>query len=195
MDQTRTTTRLLDGLAGQDRSCWEDFDRRYRPVIAAVCVRLGVPNSDAADIAQETLLAFLKDLRGGKYDRGRGRLRAWLAGITRRRIADHFRVRREQCLGSWVPEEPGDDVVARTWESEQREEILREALHQVQVSSRTTDITWRAFELTALRDFPIDAAASELGVTAQDVYLARSRVLARVREAAARLAVEHEDDA
>ena len=44
--------------------------------------------------------------------------------------------------------------------------------------------TWKAFEQTALRGRPAKAVAAELGVGVAAVYLARSRVLARLRDIA-----------
>ena len=89
-----TTTALLEGLFDPaNQELWRHFDERYRPVIIAFARRLGVEPTDAADIAQETLVQFLRDYREGKYDRNRGRLHCWIIGIAKHRIADQFRLR------------------------------------------------------------------------------------------------------
>lgn len=43
------------------------------------------------------------------------------------------------------------------------------------------DVTWRAFEGYVLRDRPVAEVASELGVSVNAVYVAKSRVLRRLR--------------
>ena len=82
--QVTTTTVLLDGLYDPANSVvWRQFDQRYRPIIIGFARRLGLTDDDAADIAQETLVRFVKEYRAGKYDRTRGRLRTWIIAMVR----------------------------------------------------------------------------------------------------------------
>ena len=91
---TTTTTQLLEALFGPgEEAVWREFDARYRPIIFAFARELGVAAEDAADVAQQTLTEFLRDYRAGKYDRRRGRLRAWIIGIARHRVLDTLRQR------------------------------------------------------------------------------------------------------
>jgi hypothetical protein len=74
-EPSRTTTALLEGLHDPaDAVAWEQFDRRYRPIVVGFASRLGLADADAADVAQEVMLQFVKEYRAGKYDRQRGRL-------------------------------------------------------------------------------------------------------------------------
>jgi RNA polymerase sigma-70 factor, ECF subfamily len=92
--RTVTTSTLLRGLlASRDDRAWCEVDERYRPIVLRLAERCGLDADDAADVAQETLTQFFEDYRAGKYDRQRGRLRAWLTGIARHRIADARRRR------------------------------------------------------------------------------------------------------
>ena len=70
MDIDRTTTALLEGLFDSDNElAWSHFDARYRPIVIAFARKLGLSESDAGDVAQETILQFLKEYKEGKYDR------------------------------------------------------------------------------------------------------------------------------
>ena len=54
---TRPTTALLEALLDPaDDEIWQDFDRRYRPILIAFARRLGLPDEDAA---HDTLLRIL----------------------------------------------------------------------------------------------------------------------------------------
>jgi RNA polymerase sigma-70 factor (ECF subfamily) len=53
-----------------------------------------------------------------------------------------------------------------------------------------TASTWRAFEHSALQNRPSGEVGAELGMTANAVCIARSRVLRRLREEAKGLVVE-----
>jgi RNA polymerase sigma-70 factor (ECF subfamily) len=62
----------------------------------------------------------------------------------------------------------------------QRQELFRWAADRVRSSVK--EGTWRAFWLTAVDDQPVEDVAMELGITVGAVYIARSRVLAKLRE-------------
>ena len=113
--RTTTTTALLEGLFNADDGVvWQVFDERYRPIMVGIGRRLGLSDSEAEDVAQETLLQFLRDYRANRYDRDKGRLRGWIAGITRHRVIDYQRKRgrRKEKSGGLsslleVPDEAG----------------------------------------------------------------------------------------
>ena len=63
---------------------------------------------------------------------------------------------------------------------EYRREVFRQA--SANVRDVVSDSTWQAFWLTSVDDLSIADAAERLGMTAGSVYIARSRVLKRLRE-------------
>src|SRR5262245_17537560 len=118
---SRTTT-LLDGLLrGDDARLWQEFAERYRPMLLAFGRRLGLGEVDAEDAAQETLLHFIRALRAGKYDRTRGRLRSWIVGIAKYRIADLQRRGIETPVGSCrsaADDESDERRLSQIWDAE-----------------------------------------------------------------------------
>jgi RNA polymerase sigma factor (sigma-70 family) len=181
-----TTTALLDGLHDQsNRAAWSEFDRRYRPILIAFLHRMGLGEADAADAAQETLTCFVQDYRAGKYDRRQGRLRSWLIGIARCRMIDQQRdrVRRRELRGESVLNSISDDAeVDSLWEAEERRYIFEQALRDLRQSTRFNERTVQAFERVVLRHEPVEQVAGELGLTAQEIYNAKNRVVDRLRE-------------
>lgn len=189
---TRTTTALLEGLLDPaDDETWRDFDRRYRPVLVAFARRLGLPDEDAADAAQDTLTQFVRSYRDGKYDRDRGRLRSWITGIARHCICDiHQRRAADPKRGmsaiSELPDEPALDAM---WDEECEQEILRQGLSELRQQTRTEEGTIRAFEMLAFDGRKAAEVAETLSMTLNDVYLAKHRCLKRLREIISR--IEH----
>jgi len=181
-----TTTELLAGLHDREnRVAWEEFDRRYRPILIAFLRRMGLDEADSADVAQETLSCFIKDYRENKYDRSQGRLRTWLIGIARFRLADLRRadgrrreVRGESAMAA-LPAEPEAEAI---WDAEQRRHIFDLAIRELRDSGRFVDRTIDAFERVVLRAEPVSEVAAELGMTAQEIYNAKNRVVERLRE-------------
>lgn len=128
-----TSSTLLESLkdAGND-AVWRQFDARYRPLVAAVARRMGLGDEDAAEVAQQTLAEFARAYRAGKYERGKGRLSAWIIGIARYRATDILRAqaaRREQRGESGIIDRPAKpEHLTQVWEAERRRAILQEAL-------------------------------------------------------------------
>lgn len=194
---TRTSTSLLIGLAeAENDAVWAEFDARYRPIVTGYCLKLGLTEHEAADVSQESLMRFLEEYRAGKYDRERGRLRSWLIGIVKYRVADLKRAkfaRRELRGESAVVDLPDDDQLEALWEAERCHQLLRQAISELRGASRLTERTMRAFEMFAVEQKPAAAVAAKLGISVQDVYVAKNRVAARLRETLERLEALFDD--
>jgi RNA polymerase sigma-70 factor, ECF subfamily len=180
-----TTTGLLAGLYDSDnQEIWEEFDRRYRPILIGFLHRMGLNDTDAADVAQETLTCFVQDYRRHKYDPRQGRLRSWLIGIARCRLADMRRLagRRRELRGESAFDTLSEDDVAGAWEAEERQFILEQAIADLRQNTRLTERTITAFERVMLRSEPIERVSAELGLTPQEIYNAKNRVVEKLRE-------------
>ena len=195
---TTTSTALLAGLFDPgNNAVWREFDRRYRPILTAFARRLGLTADDAAEAAQDTLARFVEEYRAGKYERSRGRLRAWLIGMAKTRIAQMKRIRqrRRERRGASVLIQLADPAeLERIWEEERKLALLRQALLELRGQTRTSDKTLAAFEQYVLKRRPAKDVASDLGMTRQDVYMAKNRVAERLREITARLEPYFDDE-
>lgn len=186
---TVTSVSLLEGLRDpRHRTVWADFVGRYRPLIIRFGMRAGLSEADAEDAAQATLTVFATAYADGKYDRRKGRLRHWLFGIAAKHVnrAKSGHRRREVQM----PGEPGEtDFFAGLpdehrledlWNREWQEAVYRQCLAEV----RTTfdDRTVAAFELFTSSGQSAREVAERLGMTENAVYLAKHKILKRIRE-------------
>ncbi|ANS79141.1 RNA polymerase ECF-subfamily sigma factor [Serinicoccus hydrothermalis] len=98
-----------DGIvAGWVRGEQDALERAYRRWSGLVhgLSRRAVGPDDADDVTQAV---FVSAWRGRTtFDPQAGSLGAWLVGITRRRIADHLRVRRRQPVPTGLPHDGAD---------------------------------------------------------------------------------------
>lgn len=182
---THTTTLLLDSLKDEKQDAiWSQFDARYRRVIEAFCASLGLREQDAQEVAQQTLVEFLRDFRAGKYVRGKGRLRSWLIGIAHHRAIDLVRAagRKRDWRGeSAMIDAPEAARLQHTWDEAQQRAILDQAMARLRETSKLGEKALRAFELVGLRQVPAEAVAKELDMTLDDVYSAKARITKRLR--------------
>ncbi|MBO1330615.1 RNA polymerase sigma factor [Streptomyces sp. VRA16 Mangrove soil] len=82
---------LADGLAAGDAGCTAELYRRWAPLVRRLAGRALGDSAEAEDVVQQVFLAAWRG-RGG-YRPELGSTAAWLAGITRRRVADALTAR------------------------------------------------------------------------------------------------------
>lgn len=198
LDLERTTTALLVALHDSGNAeAWQAFDRRYRPILIGFARSCGLSEHDAAEVAQSTLVRFIEQYREGRYDRERGRLGAWLVTIARFRVLDHRRkaqVLPKSASESTMVNLDDDRSVDDAYEAQRRLAILREAMDELKERTKTDPRTIRAFELLYYHGMSVQAVAADLGMQPQDVYLAKSRIAAKIREIVARIEREYEEE-
>lgn len=174
--------------AADDRLAWAQFVEIYAPLVFAFAQRRGLQDADAADVVQQVLTRVADAFRRGKYDRSRGLFRGWLLTIARHEVSDALaaRARREQSRGGTTAQhvlrsvpEP-NDASGDDWDREYEQRLLAWAAERVRAEVQPA--TWQAFwETTVLRRSGQDVAHA-LGMSVAAVYLAKSRVMKRLRE-------------
>ena len=92
-DEGPDDRRLVDAARRGDRRALEDLLRRHHPRLHAVCRRLLDDESDAADAAQEALIAVASGLE--RFD-GRSRFSTWAYRIAVNACLDELRRRRRR---------------------------------------------------------------------------------------------------
>ena len=185
MTHDSVSTSLLVRARSNDRSAWEKLADLFSPIVYTWVRRGGVPEADAEDVVQDVFLELSRGLNRFRRDRPGDSFGGWLRTLTRRRTCDYHR--RGPTLGTGgsaarltleqVPEavpddaDPTDDPTA---------ELLRRGLESIR--AEFAERTWQAFEALAVGERPAAVVAAELGLTVGAVYMARSRVLKRLRE-------------
>ena len=171
----------------QNAKAWEEFARSYQPVVYRLARRRGFQHADAEELVQETLLAVARAVESWVPDPERGRFRVWLHRIARNLMINFLTRRKHRVWGTgdsemhWQLEtecDP-DSVVSQMFELEYRREMFRCAAERVQCDVKQN--TWQAFWLSTIDDFPALEVARRLGMSIGSVYIARNRVMARLR--------------
>jgi RNA polymerase sigma-70 factor, ECF subfamily len=171
-----------------DVVAWDEFVAIYGPVVFRMALRQGLQAADADDVVQQVFTAVAQSVHQWLERPQRGRFRSWLLAIARN-IAIRTLVRKptggvglggEQGLGSLHELAAPDEDFSSQFDLEYRREVYRWAADQVRDSVASN--TWEAFRLTHIDGVSIADAAAQLKISVGNVYIARSRVISRLRE-------------
>jgi RNA polymerase sigma factor (sigma-70 family) len=182
-----------------DQLAWGEFVQLYAPLIHAYGMHRGLQDADAADLVQEVLRRVSRAAGQFEYDRQRGSFRGWLFTVTRNELRKMAAKRGRQANGSgdtqilgMLQEQPDERVDNSEWDREYQWRVFEWAAERVRNEFR--EPTWQAFWRTVAQHQPIERVAQELGLTVGAVYIARSRVTARIRQEIASAEGEHAVD-
>lgn len=187
---TATSLSLLLQLKDADAAtAWDRLLRIYGPLLRRWLQRYDLQDSDRDDVLQEILLAVARDITSFDHNGRAGAFRAWLKSIMVNRIRTHWRSRNRPAEAGRADRESQlaqlEDPVSplsRLWEQEHDQHVLKELLHIVKPHFQRS--TWDAFRLVTLEGLRADEAAARLETSTNAVFIARSRVLGRLRQEA-----------
>ena len=170
-----------------DGAAWVEFLEVYRPVVYRMARRRGMQDADALDITQRVFLAISQAIDGWEPGPNRPPFRAWLVTVTRNAITKALsRNRPDVGAGSssvldLLNGVPADDPQTTTeFMSECRREAFRWASEQIRPEFSET--TWLLFWETAVQGRTVAEVASATGRSAGAIYMARFRVMQRLKE-------------
>jgi RNA polymerase sigma-70 factor (ECF subfamily) len=178
-----TSPSLLERLRGPaDEADWRRFVRLYTPLLYYWCRRMQLSEEVSADIVQDVFLILLKKLPQFQYD-GQRSFRGWLRSITLNKCRDRWR--RLAVAPQGVDDELLSNVPDRAAtnpfeDAEYRQYLVARALALMQ--SDFDARTWKACWAHGVVGRPAAEVAAELGVSENAVYIAKCRVLRRLRE-------------
>src|SRR5216683_1718989 len=176
MDETRQSL-LLRAQTGEENA-WKDLTELYRPLIIGWLNRQGVPARDLEDLSQDILLSVVKHLPAFQHSGNRGAFRKWLRTIVCSRTADYWRAADPGTQGSG-----GSGATAALQQIEEPDRYVLNCLLDL-VEQEFEPTTLQAFRRLALDGASGAETAQEMGLSVAAVYVAKSRVLQRIRQEA-----------
>lgn len=179
----RTPVSLLQRLREPNQAeAWERFTELYTPLLYYWTRRLGLQAQDAADLVQDVFTVLVRKLPEFQYDQHKS-FRSWLRAVILNRWRDRQRRRTELPLAN--EDEAFADLAAPDHadlisEADYHQNLIRRALQIMQADFQPA--TWQACWQYVVEERPPEEVASNLGISVGAVYVAKSRVLRRLRQ-------------
>lgn len=178
-----TSVSLLQQLRKSDNPrAWDRFVQLYTPLLCQWARRAGLREQDVEDLVQDVFTTLLQKLPAFAYN-PQQRFRAWLRAVAMNRWVDLQRRRKlgpVQAPEAALEEAAVADNTADWGEDEDRQQLTGRALRLIQAEFQPS--TWKACWEVVVAGRPGAEVAAELGLSVGVVYIAKSRVLRRLRE-------------
>jgi RNA polymerase sigma-70 factor (ECF subfamily) len=180
-DMTTNPSLLLRLRDVRDRQAWALFVEVYGPLIFSYCRRKKLQDSDSADVSQEVLTRLSKALTSFEYQPESGRFRDWLGQVTHRELLQFW---KRQGRTNAMHATDGHDAIqsaedTKNWDEHFHSELLRLAFARIRTEFEHD--TWLIFEQLWFEDKQPAEVASFFEINLGSVYVAKSRVLKKLR--------------
>ena len=180
-----------------DGASWVELMGIYQPVVYRVAKHRGLQDADAHDVMQQVFVSIAGAIERWEPSEELPPFRAWLTTITRNAISKALSRRpRDRATGSTSVMEQLN-AVADTGESsdeefaiEARRQMFRWAAQRIRIEF--TPATWDMFWRTSVMGESVSDVAAAAERTTGAVYIARHRVIARMKEEVADLSNQWE---
>lgn len=170
-----------------DADAWHRFDDLYRPLLSSWLRRYSIQPTDADDLIQELFQTVLKELPRFHYDPKKGRFRAWLRAILVNKLRRFWRSQKsrpDKDAGEYYQQvlselEDPKSALSRLWDQEHDQNVAQRLLESIKPEFPAA--AWQAFQKIMEGQRPAQIA-KDLKISANQVYLAKSNILKRLRQ-------------
>ncbi len=168
-----------------NEAAWIEFLAIYQPVVLRLARNRGLQPADADDLAQGVFLTLSNAINDWEPNPHGPPFRVWFFKITRNAIINALRSRqRYQATGGTsvleLLEQIPDDASSAEFYRESQREVFRWV--SAEVRPEFSPSTWNIFWRTAVDDIPAEQVAAEMQRKVGAIYVAKWRVLKRIRE-------------
>jgi len=177
-----TSASLLELLRlTSNQEGWEKFVNLYTPLLFYWARKLGMRDADSSELVQEIFVVLIQKLPSFEYERQKG-FRNWLRTVLLNKWRNSLRwAAITQTAGAEIDvakiaDTLEQDVLA---ESEYRQHLMSHALELMRREFPSK--TWQACWEHVVMGRSAAEVAAELGIVVGSVYVAKSRVLAKLR--------------
>lgn len=188
-----TRKSLLQKAAAGSEDAWSEITALYHPLIRYWLIRNGMALQDAEELSQDVMCVIVQKISDFDHSGRPGAFRTWIREISVNHIKGFWRKqrRRQVPVGGSVYLQRLDELcdphsdLTEAWNAEHDDYILRCLLENVLVNVQAS--TAEIFRAVVIDDRAADEVARERGISIGAVYTAKSRVIRRLKAAAAGL--------
>lgn len=176
----------------RDEIAWQEFYDLYRPLLYRYSRQRGLTTTDADEVVGLCFARLTQIMADFQYQPSRGKFKSWLKQLVSNQIA-HLRAgQRHEGLAPNseldLAHQTDDEAL---WERAWQQEVLSYCVQQVR--SEVSMQNYQIFRLGVYENWPTAQIAEVFGLSPEQVYRAKHKVLARIRSRLAEYRQQHPD--
>lgn len=187
-ESPKTSASLILRLrSAADAEAWQEFSEIYQPLVFRIARSRGLQEADSHDLTQEVLTRVARAIDRFDPNPKLGTFRGWISRVTRNLVVEFLRNKNRlpktsdnTAVFEIIKQTPDPSSESQLFDIEHERQVFAWAAEKVKDSF--SDKTWLAFWQTAVDSRPVTETANDLGLSCGAVYIARSRVMARLKE-------------
>lgn len=170
----------------QDSAAWSQFLAIYRPVVLRMAQGYGLQTADADDLAQRVFISVARKVSDWKPHSSETRFRNWLGRIARNAIMNELtRAKPDRATGAGghdgvLVQVPDRSDLASTIAIEAHRQAISFVITSIE--SEYAPLTWEMFRQSAIEGKTPQVVAAAVGKSVGAVYIARCRIMQRIKE-------------
>jgi RNA polymerase sigma-70 factor (ECF subfamily) len=165
-----------------DQNAWEKFVQLYTPLMFYWARKVGLQQSDAADLVQDVLGIVFRRLSDFQYEAS-GSFRGWLRTVTLNKFREKKRKRVTEvniASNSVLEQISSLQRAESTWDLDYGRMLLLQTMALMEQDFQPA--TWKALRAVMAEGKTVDQAAEANGVSVWTIYSAKARMMKRLRE-------------
>ncbi len=182
-----TPISLLERIVDRNRDeDWSALLLLYRPLVSNWLAKLLKQPADIEDVAQDTLMQVCQMMPNFKHCGQSGAFRSWLRRIVVNKARQFWREQSRAPLTVPLSDEDSFSALevdgtsqAKLWDQEHDRHVIASMLEFIR--PRCSELNWSAFQLYVVEGQTAETVAEILGCSKNAVFIARSRILHRLR--------------
>ncbi len=180
-------TSVIDRARRGDSAAFQKITLLYSGLVYHWCRTAGLSPEDSEDVGQRVFLSICRSIGGFQREKSGDSFRGWLRVVARSRIVDHFReqANRELAIGgtSFLEHVASIPDIKEVFSDDSRREtcILYERAVQL-LHGEFSEQDNKAFQLLVVDGLTPKEVAERVGISINSVYIAKSRILKRMRD-------------
>lgn len=163
---------------------WTEFVQIYEPLVLRFVQRHGIQFADASEVTQEVLSRVAGSIESWDSQSKNSTFRGWIHRITRNLTIDFLRKIKSQ-RSQYPKDDASLSQIVDTSEDQSKEffaeyekQLFQWAAQKLKPTFKPTN--WEAFWLSTVEGESIESVAKKLAIDSGAVYVARSRIMARL---------------
>ncbi len=179
-----TSLSLLEQLREPENAdAWDRVVAVYTSLLRIWFHAAGLQTADSDDLTQRVLEVLFRQMPEFEHSGRPGAFRAWLRSVAVNLLREFWR-RQPTSESASVLDDLVDprSALSEVWNRQHDRHVLHSLLESVQ--PEFAELTWLAFRRLALDGASAREVAAELDTSVNAVLIAKSRVLARLRQEA-----------